>query len=383
MAIFDDAYTAILLGQPFFGQLLTKLNLEKRPATDQVIKTLAVSHDTLFYNEAFFASLSDDEGIAAITHEVLHAVMAHMVDIDMYRQSMIGPDGKAFNQEKYNEACDYVVNDVIKQNQIGALSPNWYWDPAYPHTMTPAEIYAALPDRPRNNNQPNKAGQSGQDTHISQGASQAAGNTGITPADVQAAANTAKAMGSLPVGMDRIIQEVVKPRHSPWAMLRTAMLEAFRGNERSTWRRLNRHMLPRGVIMPGRTGFATNRVGVVVDTSGSIGDELIALFGGHMAAILTDAKPKEIKVYWTDAEVHRVDTIKNGQQLKQILKGSIPGGGGTDMPTGIKAAIRDKCESIAVLTDGYTPFGNAPKLPVVWAITSDVKAPYGKTIKIC
>jgi predicted metal-dependent peptidase len=382
MANFDDSYTAILLGQPFFGQLLTKLRIE-RDETGQSVPTLAVSHDTLYWHPPYFEKLSDDEGIAAITHEVLHAVMAHVVDIDMYAQSMIGPDGKAFDPDKYNEACDYVVNDVIKQNKIGALNPNWYWDPAYPHTMTPAEIYAALPHRPRQNNQPNKAGQSGQDTHISQGAAQANGNTGITPADVQSAAATAKAMGALPVGMDRIIQEVTKPRHSPWAMLRAAMLEAFRGTERSTWRRLNRHMLPRGVIMPGRTGFATNRVGVVVDTSGSISDELLQLFGGHMAAILTDAKPREIKVYWTDAEVHRVDTIKTGQQLKKILQGKIPGGGGTDMPEGIKAAVDDKCDSIAVLTDGYTPFGNAPKRPVVWAITSDVQAPYGKTIKIC
>lgn len=381
MAIFDDAYTAVLLGQPFFGQLLTKLKIQE-DVSGQQVPTLAVSHDTLYWHRPYFDKLSDDEGVAAITHEVLHAVMAHMIDIDMYQSSMIGPDGKPFDPGKYNEACDYVVNDVIKQNNIGKLSPTWYWDAAYPHTMTPAEIYPMLPKSPNNGGgRSNKAGQSGQDGHISQGASQ--GQGAITPADVQAAANTAKAMGSLPVGLDRIIQEVTRPKHSPWAMLRTAMLEAFRGNERSTWRRLNRHMLSRGVIMPGRTGYATERVGVVVDTSGSIGEELLQLFGGHMGAILTDAKPKEIKIYWTDAAVHRVDTVKTGQQLKQILQGKIPGGGGTDMPTGIAAAVRDKCRSIAVLTDGYTGFGTAPKVPIVWAITTNVVAPYGKTVKIC
>lgn len=378
MAIFEDAYTAVLLGQPFFGQLLTKLNV-KAEMDPNVCGTAAVSKDTLFYHPPYFETLSDDEGIAAVTHETLHAVLAHLVDIDMYHDSGIGPDGKPFDFEKFNEACDYIVNDIIKQNNIGALSPDWFWDAAYPHTMTPGEIYEHLPKRPPGKS--NKNGQSGQDQHNYQGASQ--GTPGITPADVQAAANTAQAMGSLPVGMERMIAEVTRPKHSPWAMLRTALLEAFRGTERSTWKRLNRHMLARGVIMPGRTGYATKKIGVVVDTSGSIGDELIKCFGGHMGAILTDARPQSINVYWVDAEVHRVDTVKTGQDLKKILSGKIPGGGGTDMTKGVDAAFHDKCEQCVVLTDGYTPFGNPSRKPVIWAITSGVIAPHGKTIKIC
>ena len=33
------------------------------------------------------------------------------------------------------------------------------------------------------------------------------------------------------------------------------------------------------------------------------------------------------------------------------------------------------------LTDGYTDFTKAPPYPVVWLMTTDVKAPYGENIK--
>lgn len=39
-------------------------------------------------------------------------------------------------------------------------------------------------------------------------------------------------------------------------------------------------------------------------------------------------------------------------------------------------------EAIIVLTDGYTKFTKDPGIPVLWAMTTDVVAPYGQTIKV-
>lgn len=387
MAIFDDAYTAVLLTQPFFGQLLTKFKIQPEPDASHV-PTLAVSVDTLFYHPPYVEAMSDDECIAAITHEVMHGMFAHLVEMDMYHESGIGPDGKAYDQDKYNRAADYVINDLIKVNGIGELGAGWCWDAAYPHTMTPAEIYEALPS---NGGGGGKGGSGGKgsggpqshDKHLFNGAAGNQKQNAIQPQDVQSAFETAKALGNVPAGIERLIGSIIRPKHSPWAMLRNAVITAMRGNDTTTWRRLNRHMLPRGVVMPGRTGFACGRIGVVVDTSGTIGDELLALFGSHVGAILTDARPKEIMVYWTDAAVHRVDTLRNGQQLRQMLGEPVPGGGGTDMECGIDAAVSDKCEIVVVLTDGYTSFTKGPRRPVIWAMTTEVQAPYGRTIKIC
>jgi predicted metal-dependent peptidase len=300
--------------------------------------------------------------------------------------NMAGPDGKAFDAAKYNEAADYVINDLIKVNKIGELHDNWMHDPAFPYTMTPPEVYAMLPDKPKKGGGRGKGGkpggsQQGQDQHQS-GSDPNGKPDAVTPADIVQAARAAEQMGSMPVGLDRLIAGLKKPAHSPWAVLRKQVMSALGGQDTATWRRLQRRLITRGIGAPGRTSYGCNRVGVVVDTSGSIGDEILALFGGHMGAILSDARPREIRVYWTDAQVHRVDAVKTGGELRTLLTKPVPGGGGTDMPEGIDAAVADKCEAVVVLTDMYTPFGSKPAVPVIWGAITDVKAPYGTTVRL-
>ena len=61
-------------------------------------------------------------------------------------------------------------------------------------------------------------------------------------------------------------------------------------------------------------------VGVVVDTSGSIGQKMLNMFGGHMAAIMDDARPEDelrfdaIAIYRTDEGELHVDHIENAWQ---------------------------------------------------------------------
>ena len=45
------------------------------------------------------------------------------------------------------------------------------------------------------------------------------------------------------------------------------------------------------------------------------------------------------------------------------------------MPEGVEAAVADGCNSVVVLTDGYTPFGDPQPKPVIWAITSSGVTP--------
>jgi predicted metal-dependent peptidase len=59
-------------------------------------------------------------------------------------------------------------------------------------------------------------------------------------------------------------------------------------------------------------------------------------------------------------------------------------GGGTDMEEGFNYIAKEgiKPEVFVCLTDGYTDFNtaNAPDYPVVWCISSDIRAPYGDNI---
>jgi predicted metal-dependent peptidase len=205
----------------------------------------------------------------------------------------------------------------------------------------------------------------------------------ITPADVQQAANICKAMrGTLPAGIDRLLGEIQKPESSPWRVLRQAVTTSLSGYDASSWRKLQRRMITRGIGVPGRVAQGAGHVGIVNDTSGSIGQKMLQLFGGHMAAIVADARPEKVSILWVDAKVHRIDEARNATDLRRIFSKKVPGGGGTDMRKGVRACEELGCDIIVVLTDGDTPYCDSKK-PVYWAITNRRnKSPFGKTVYI-
>lgn len=385
MATFDDASSVLLLGHPFFGTLLMKM--EHVPTTD--IETLCVTRRQLKYNPDFLAKLSLDEAVFAVAHEVMHQAWQHLPRLQYFMDSGIGPDGKVLDAGRMNRAMDYPMNAALVDAKVGAAIPMDKFricldQRRFPATMVPEEVYCILAQEEEKSGGGGAKGKDGEqalDQHDAH--SDADKEDAITPADVLQAASQHKAIkGEMPAGFERLLGELKKPEQSPWARLRNFITTSLPGHDASTWRRLQRRMIVRGVGMPGRTSQGAGRVGIVVDTSGSIGEEMLNKFAGHMAAIMDDARPRDVRIYWVDAAVHRVDEAKRSSELRAIMAKGAPGGGGTDMTKGVKAAEDDKCDSIVVLTDGYTPFCGSAK-PLLWAITShNITAPQGITIHI-
>ena len=155
------------------------------------------------------------------------------------------------------------------------------------------------------------------------------------------------------------------------------------GYDRTTWKRLQRRMIVRRIGMPGRIASGAGKVGVVGDVSGSIDEDTLNLFAGHMAAIMDDARPAEVRVYWTDTRVRRVDVAKSGVDLRRIMSNPIPGGGGTSLVPAVYQAYDDGCDSVVVLTDGYCETKHELRRPTMWAITThSIKSESGQTIHI-
>jgi len=382
MATFDEATMPLLFGQPFFSQLLLKMDIVE---TTQ-IPTACVTPSKLMYNPEFFAKLDLDEAIFVVAHEIMHLAWQHLPRLRAYLDSGVGPDGQPLDVRLFNMALDYPINHSLQVAGIGKpLDPkkgNICLDPKrFPETMMPEDVYCELKKEQKKNGCKGKDQPQGAlDEH---GPGEPGEKQAVTPADViQAAEQHKRIRGAYPAGIERLLGEIRKPDHSPWAMLRQFITTSLPGHDATTWRRLQRRQIVRGIGMPGTVSQGAGRIGLVVDTSGSIGDEMLALFAGHMAAIMADARPRDVVVYWTDAEVHSNEVIKTPSQLRAYLQKGAKGGGGTDMPAGVRAAEQDKCDAIVVLTDGYTPFCDSPK-PVMWAITShNVTSPHGKTVHI-
>ena len=98
-------------------------------------------------------------------------------------------------------------------------------------------------------------------------------------------------------------------------------------------------------------------VAVVVDTSGSITQGMLAAALSEVAGVLRAAGQREgVTVLSVDAAVHSCQRVFRPEQVR------LSGGGGTDMGAGLTAAekLRPRPDVAIVVTDGYTPWPKEP-----------------------
>ena len=383
---FDDAVSILLLSQPFFGNLLLRM----RHVIDPTIPTLCVNRQELRYNPTFMDTLADDEAVFVVAHEVMHQAWQHLPRLQHYMDTGIGPDGKPLDFRTMNQALDFPMNHALVVAKVGKPMPKEKFplclDPQrFPETMTPEEVYCELRKEQEKKGGKGGKGNEGEplDEHDAE-PGKGGEPDAITVADVLQAAEVHKAIrGTYPGGMERLLNSIRKPDKSPWARLRKFVTSGLPGADRTSWRRLQRRMIVRGIGLPGPVKMGAGTIGIVGDTSMSIGPEILNMFGGHMAAIMDDARPQQVRIYWTDTRVRQLDVVKTPSDLRRVFTKPIKGGGGTSMPDGVQAAVDDKCDIVVVLTDGETPFGSPSPVPVMWAITNQrIRAPHGETIHI-
>jgi predicted metal-dependent peptidase len=124
---------------------------------------------------------------------------------------------------------------------------------------------------------------------------------------------------------------------------------------------------------------------VEIDTSGSISENELKTFLGELSGILSEIEPEMVHVAYVDdklcGEVLEIDDVNDLQALGQ----KSAGGGGTDMMQ-IYEIIKEReipAETVVILTDGYTPFGDDPGIPTIWCMTNEgIKAPFGTTVHV-
>ena len=163
-----------------------------------------------------------------------------------------------------------------------------------------------------------------------------------------------KEPGSVPAGILRAAEAILKPRVDWRSVLRAKVGKAvmdLNARERPTYHRPYRRQGALGnVLLPGAYGLKPE-VAVVIDTSGSMGEKELGQALGELKALLRHYRPT---VYTVDAEVHTAEKVFSLEQVRLL------GGGGTDMGLGIERAVQDGHDLVVVLTDGYTPWPEKP-----------------------
>ena len=346
------ARSRLLLDHPFFGVLALRLCLKE----DTSIPTLDTNGADIIYSPDFVNDLSMELCISAIAHEVMHCILGHIS-----RRAAREP-------KRWNAACDFVANLILKDANM-RLGDGWLCDPQYAG-MSADEVYAILPeDCGEAQDEILPAG-----TGI-QGEEQAALEWKL--ATIQAA-KAAQSRGQLPQSVQKILDDVLTP-NIPWKdVLATFMTERVKDDY--SWRRPNPLYISSGVYLPVMDGVGMGEVVIGLDTSGSVLD-VIDEFGSTVKDICAAASPQRVHVVYCDSHVNRVDVFERGQALSF----SAVGGGGTDFRPVFdyvkNNSINPAC--LLYLTDMYGSFPDEPPAyPTLWCATSDVRGPFGDTLRI-
>lgn len=375
------ARTALMWDHPFFGALAVRLNTID--ATDDPrIDTMATDGRNLFFDRKFVDGLKKPELVFVLAHEVMHNALEHHI-----RRQTRDP-------KRWNVACDFAINGELAGAKVGTMPKGGLIDTAYTG-LSAEEIYRLLPEQEDGGS---GAGQGGQDpggcgaildaapAHDEAALAEARAEMQTA---VRQAANIAKAAnaGSLPGGIQRLVDELLKPKVDWRSVLRRFVDESTTRD--FAWSRPNRRLVPHGVITPGTVSIGVSHIVIAVDTSGSIDNEILRAFAAEINGAFCEGAVDRITVIYADAAVQHVEEFETGDEL--MLHPA--GGGGTAFSDTFRRIERDYpgARACIYLTDLFvSDFGREPSMPVLWGVYGDPRAfdhlaatvPFGEPISI-
>jgi predicted metal-dependent peptidase len=380
----------LLLDQPFFGMLALRLLLVEDNAPDVTAWTDGRS---MGFSPAFVATLTDDQVVGLIAHEVMHCACGHPWRRD------------AREHEQWNIAADHAINHVLRESGFtlpdGALA-----DDAF-KGRNAEWIYDRLPapqNRPQSGNgngQDNGQGNAGAPGSGQSGATGAGsgapsgGDVRDAPADCADDGNTAAdwqeataqaaklSRGSLPGSAREALTAAAHTAVDWRSLLQRYLTEIVAADY--AWSRPNARYMTAGVYLPALRTPQCGALVVALDTSASVDSVLLQQFMGEIRELARTMQPTTVHVMQCDTRVHHTDCFDRGDD---VVIGDVFGRGGTDFAPVFEALDRDGIEPAALvyLTDLDGPFpATSPVYPVLWCVyganaREDAPVPFGDVI---
>ena len=402
----EQAAIALLRQEPFYAHLLTAL----RRVYSTEVPTAAVSATgrgaTLWVNPFFFLNqISERERIGVLKHELLHLMFKHP-----WREISNMPDANL-----RNIAADLVVNQFVAPfplpkgaivlgsfpNLIPDQTMEWYYkklreleslpDPKVKAALEKAfetsraqDCAAKWHDKGCDDNDESDDSDTGSQISKNGGFKQGTGahkaslhGIGVLGEAIvrslvaRAKAKTSlKEWGTLPLGVQQMVNELCSPPKNPWKRL----LRLFAGRGSRTVVRSTR--LRESNRFPGQPGTKIKRLHrlvVAVDTSGSIGPEVLSEFLNEINGIARAGA--DITLIECDCQIHNI--VPYHSRMKPEFKG----GGGTDFDPvmqWLRDNVRKNIGGCIYLTDGGAAKPSIdPRCKVLWVITPEMEIRQG------
>lgn len=358
----QKARTQLLLKRPFWGTMLMTTPL----VADTSIPTAATDMEKIYYNPAFFDTLTVDLIQFVLAHEIMHIMFEH------------GLRRGSRNPMLWNVAGDYAINFILKADGF-TIWDKCLYDAKYAR-MSAEVIYDKLQQEKKpNSGSGDGEGQGGMEGDLrpcpgnGDPAQQARVQRSIQQR-VATAASVARMAGNMSGEIARLVDSILNPT-IPWRdVLRDYMTRTVHDDE--SWNRRNRRM--RHAYLPGRQSLRMGEITFIVDTSGSIGPNELNAVAAEIQAVADQMKPEAIRVIWWDADFAGEQVFTEGEPLDLKPKG----GGGTRMDTAIQYVEQFDPDVCVLLTDGYTPWPSEPPYPLIVVCTTDIDVPVGQVVRL-
>lgn len=358
----STAKSKLVIFHPFFASIVCNLPMDE----DNSIPTMATNGKWVKYNRDFVDSMTLDEVIFVLAHEVCHCIFGHM-----FRRKFRDP-------HKWNVAADYVSNDILVEDKVGTMPKDGLYDPqlVIRGGGTAEGVYDILPDTP-----PQEGGYSGTALDECVDATGDASERSLAEAQnkvmVAQAAQVAKMVGKLSARLSRLVNETLQPKVDWRDVLRRFV--SARAKSEYTYARPKRRFVAEGLYLPSLGGERMGEFLVAVDCSGSIGPKELNEFAAEIKALKEDCLPTQLHVVYFDSEVSHHDAFGPDDQLVVAPHG----GGGTAFSPIFRFAEARGIEPVGcvVLTDLCChDFGPPPPYPTLWVSNMDGTAPWGEVV---
>lgn len=368
---------------------------------DERVPTMGIfASGRLVANPAFTAKLSPNDLIFVLAHELLHlALRTHDRAVGSGRL-------------EFNYAHDYIINDMLRhalglhQIPAGGLDMPGAREKSAEeivlemrrnghNTASRTQVWegmAVTADQVLGAARQGGAGNSGDVLDKKQEGEMFPGDAGEQAARERAMRDLAakgmamaKALGLLkgrgadPGSGQRNVRALRGIYRTPWQVALQRWLEGVSPGERTYQRASRRGADHPEIIMPGRHRYSM-MLNVILDTSGSMADEIPAALGA-IADFCEATGIDEIRVIQCDTAVTSDDMLSPTELAEYEVKGY----GGSDMTPALSMLSTDpRITSVVVITDGDITFPvETPPYAILWAVPGEAtsfRPPYGRVI---
>ena len=419
-----SARSNLLVHQPFLGLVCSKLLW----VISYVVATACTDGRKVIWNPNFIKTLNKKQTTFVTAHEVLHVILKHFLRLADHHDPKLANICMDYvinailvnlikeEIKKRGKSCMEMPSDALYKEEYQGMS----WEDVY-------DIESAKKNKPEDGKESSEGNteksdgsdngqgkgndaedQEGDGRGDSQGDDQGNGQglenapddvggcgsvvspSGLSDAEVQEvereidisieqASNVARSRGLLSGGLVDIAIENKKPQIKWYDILKRFIAPIFAKN--LTWKKLNKTIYPLGISMPSVKKEGIGVLSANFDTSGSMKPDEIQVLLSEVQHICDIIKPSKIVVRYFNTKVWHTDTFKVGDEFTIPKRWER---GGTDFEAFTKAILEDKekPKCVLVFTDMECPFPKNIGIPTVWVATTDVVAPWGKTIKV-